>query len=153
MVWFWNKNKLEIVLLRRLYFFLFSSFFLSLQYCVKSGRIWSFSSPHFSAFEVNTKRYGVSLRIQSESGKTRTRKTPNTDTFHAVKLLRFNPFRTTVNFYFNYFQYSKAKFWNQWKLRTQFKTFSEFKLWHHNNEAIFRRCSSKQVFLKTWQIS
>ena len=28
--------------------------------------------------------YGVSLRIQSECGKTQTRKTPNKDTFHAV---------------------------------------------------------------------
>ena len=32
------------------------------------------------------KRYGVSLRIQSECGKIRTRITPNTDTFHAVLL-------------------------------------------------------------------
>ena len=29
-------------------------------------------------------RYFVSLRIQSECGKIRTRKTPNTDTFQAV---------------------------------------------------------------------
>ena len=28
--------------------------------------------------------YSVSLHIQSKCGKTRTRKTPNTDTFHAV---------------------------------------------------------------------
>ena len=31
-------------------------------------------------------RYFVSLRIQSEYGKILTRKTPNTDTFHAVSL-------------------------------------------------------------------
>ena len=48
-------------------------------YCVKSVRIWSFSGPYFSAFGLT-----VSLRIQSEYGKVRTRKTPNTDTFHAV---------------------------------------------------------------------
>ena len=30
--------------------------------------------------------YGVSLHIQSECGKTRTRKTPNIDTFHAVTM-------------------------------------------------------------------
>ena len=30
-------------------------------------------------------RYGVSLRIQSEYGKMRTRITPNTDTFYAVR--------------------------------------------------------------------
>ena len=33
------------------------------------------------------RRYGVSFRIQSEWGKIRTRKTPNTDTFHAVLAL------------------------------------------------------------------
>ena len=32
-------------------------------------------------------RYGVSVGIHSECGKIRTRKTPNKDTFHAVKLL------------------------------------------------------------------
>ena len=31
----------------------------------------------------------VSLRIQSECGKMRTRITPNTDTFHAMKPLRY----------------------------------------------------------------
>ena len=31
-------------------------------------------------------RYFASLRIQSEYGKILTRKTPNTDTFHAVSL-------------------------------------------------------------------
>ena len=53
-------------------------------HCVKSVRIRSYSGPYFPAFGVNTERYGVSLRIQSECGKIWTRKTPNTDTFHAV---------------------------------------------------------------------
>ena len=53
---------------------------------MKSVRIRSFSGPYFSAFGVNTEKYGVSLRIQSECGKTRTRKTRNTDTFQAVEL-------------------------------------------------------------------
>ena len=44
---------------------------------------------HFPAFELNTKRYSVSLRIQSECGKIRTRKTPNTDTLHVV-VIRWN---------------------------------------------------------------
>ena len=57
---------------------------ISNTHCVKSVRIRSFSSPYFPAFGLNTERYGVSLRIQSECGKIRTRKTPNTDTFHAV---------------------------------------------------------------------
>ena len=43
---------------------------------VKKVRIRSFSSPYFPAFGLNMKRYSVSLRIQSECGKIRTRKTP-----------------------------------------------------------------------------
>ena len=53
-------------------------------HCVKSLRIRSYSGLHFPACEWNTKRYGVSLCIQSECGKMRTRMTPNKDTFHAV---------------------------------------------------------------------
>ena len=53
-------------------------------HCVKSVRIRSFSGPFFPAFGLNMEGYSVSLRIQFESGKVRTRKTPNTDTFHAV---------------------------------------------------------------------
>ena len=48
-----------------------------------------FSGPYFSAFGLNTERYGVSLRIQSECGKVQTRKTPNTDTFYAVNPFQF----------------------------------------------------------------
>ena len=59
--------------------------FLQMGNCEKSVRIWSFSAPYFPSFELNTERYGVSLGIQSECGKTRTRKTPNTDTFYAVE--------------------------------------------------------------------
>ena len=51
---------------------------------VKSVRIRSFFGLYFPAFGLNTDRYGVSLRIHSECGKIRTRKTPNTDTFYAV---------------------------------------------------------------------
>ena len=53
-------------------------------HCVKSVHIWSFSDPYFPAFGLNTERYSVFLRLQSECGKIRTRKTPNTDTFYAV---------------------------------------------------------------------
>ena len=56
--------------------------------CVKSVRIWSYSGPYFPAFGLNTERYAVSHRSQSECGKIRTRVTPNTDTFHAVSLSR-----------------------------------------------------------------
>ena len=54
-----------------------------LQY-VKSVRIRSYSCPYFPAFRLNTERYSVSLRIQSECGNMRNRITPNTDTFYAV---------------------------------------------------------------------
>ena len=50
-------------------------------HCVKSARIRGFSGPHFSMYFYP---HSVSLRIQSECGKMRTRKTPNTTTFHAV---------------------------------------------------------------------
>ena len=53
-------------------------------HCVKSAHIRSYPGPYFPAFGLNTERYGVSLRIQSECEKIRTRITPNTDTFHAV---------------------------------------------------------------------
>ena len=53
-------------------------------HCVKVVPIWSFPGPHFLAFGLNMERYSVSLRIQSECGEIRTRKTPNTDTFRAV---------------------------------------------------------------------
>ena len=53
-------------------------------HCVKSVPIGSYSGLHFPEFGVNTERYGLSLRIQSELGKMRTRITPNMDTFYAV---------------------------------------------------------------------
>ena len=45
-----------------------------------------FFTTYSPAFGLNTERCSASLRIQSECGKIRTRKTPNTDTFHAVFL-------------------------------------------------------------------
>ena len=53
-------------------------------HCVQGVRIWRYSGQFFPTFELNTKRHGVSLRIQSECGKMWTRVTPNTDAFHAV---------------------------------------------------------------------
>ena len=50
-------------------------------HCVKSVRIRIYSGPNFPAFGQNTGRYSVSLRIQSECRKIRTRITPSTDTF------------------------------------------------------------------------
>ena len=73
---------------------------------IKSIRIRSFSGPYFTAFGLNTES------IQSECGKIRIRKTPNTDTFYAVysrsipsqvfervlntSLILFNPFLVNV---------------------------------------------------------
>ena len=68
---------------------------------MKSVRIRSSSGPYFPAFGLNTERYSVSLHIQSECEKIRTRnsvslrfqsecrkiqtrKASNTDTFHAL---------------------------------------------------------------------
>ena len=53
-------------------------------HCVKSVPIRIFSGLYFPTFGLNTERYSASPRIQSECGKIRTRKTPNTDTFWAV---------------------------------------------------------------------
>ena len=53
---------------------------------MKSVRIRSFSGSYFPAFGLNTERYSVSLRIQSECGKMRSRITPNTDTFYIDKM-------------------------------------------------------------------
>ena len=53
----------------------------------KSVCIRSYSGLSFPAFGPNTERYSLSLRIQSECRKIRTRITPDTDTFHAVRCL------------------------------------------------------------------
>ena len=62
------------------------------KYFVKYVRIRSYSGPHSPAFGVNTDEYSVSLRIQSECEKIRTRITPNTDTFYTVKYATKNLF-------------------------------------------------------------
>ena len=59
-------------------------FYVIKNQCVKSFLILSCSSPYFPAFGLNTGRYSVSLRIQSECGKMWTRITPNAYTFYAV---------------------------------------------------------------------
>ena len=54
-----------------------SQVFVDFSHCVKSVRIRSYSGPCFPTFGLNTERYWVSLRIQSECGKMPTRITPN----------------------------------------------------------------------------
>ena len=53
----------------------------------------SFSVSYFPAFEQNTEKYSASLCIQSECRKIRTKKTPNTSTFHPVLIpvVRWSP--------------------------------------------------------------
>ena len=58
---------------------------LDKRHCVKRFRIRSYSGPLFPAFGLNTERWGMFLGVQSECGKMRTRITPNTNTFHAVR--------------------------------------------------------------------
>ena len=66
---------------------------------VKSTNIWRISGPYFPAFRLNMERCGVSLRIQSKCGRIRTRKTPNTDTFHAVCCVSYLPISVNFPFY------------------------------------------------------
>ena len=62
-------------------------------HCVKCVCIRSYSGSHFPAFWLNTKKYRVSLLIQSECSKMLTRITPNTDSFHAVFVNGFEIFK------------------------------------------------------------
>ena len=55
-------------------------------HCVKSDRIRRYSGLHFPAFGLNTEKYSVSLCIQTECGKIRTRITPNTDNFYPLHI-------------------------------------------------------------------
>ena len=54
---------------------------------MKNVDIRSYSGPYFPAFGLNMERYGVSLLIQSECEKVRTRINPNTDTLRNVYYL------------------------------------------------------------------
>ena len=76
-------------------------------HCVKSIHPYSnFSGPYFPAFGLNSERYSVSPRTQSECLKIQTRKTPNTDTFHALLDFRLDsilPFSSKLEFYFTFF--------------------------------------------------
>ena len=57
--------------------------------CGKSVFVPRFSGPYFPAFRLNAERYSVFLGIHSKWGKIRTRKTPNTDSSHAVLEIYF----------------------------------------------------------------
>ena len=55
--------------------------YFSSPHCVKRVLIQGYFDPYFPAFELNTERCSVSLSVQPECGKIRTRITPNMDTF------------------------------------------------------------------------
>ena len=57
------------------------------KHCTQSVGIRNYSGSHFPTFRLNMERYSVSLHTQSKCGKMRTRITPNTDTFYAVKVV------------------------------------------------------------------
>ena len=66
----------------------FHGFFLEIalrKKCSYSELFWS----AFSVLGLNTEKYSVSLRVQSECGKIRTRVTPNTGTFYTLLLSNF----------------------------------------------------------------
>ena len=66
------------VLTNQFFYFCFTySKNFGLVHCMKSVRIQRFSGLYFPAFGLNTERYSVYLRIQSECEKIWTRKTPN----------------------------------------------------------------------------
>ena len=77
-------------------------------HCVKSVVIRSFSGPYLPAFGLNMVRYGVSVHIQAECWKIWTRKSPNTDSFHAV------------NFYLKKFFYNQLFCQNKFKFPTNY---------------------------------
>ena len=58
--------------------------FIYIYLAFKSVRIRSYSGPYFPAFGLNTERYGLSFRIQSERGKIRTINTPITHIYNTV---------------------------------------------------------------------
>ena len=73
----------------------------------KKCSYWSFSGPHFPAFELNTEIYKVNLRMHSECRKTWTRKSPYTVIFTqglsqlTKKIVRFSLFHVSVVFLYS----------------------------------------------------
>ena len=87
----------EISTLFLLLYCLVFAWLLSSSHCIKSACIRSYSGPHFPAFGLNTERYSLSHRIQSECGKIRTRITLNKDTFSRNVCHTF--FKQSVNLF------------------------------------------------------
>ena len=134
-------------------------------HCMKNVYILNFSSPHFPEFGLNTDKYSVSLRIQSECRKIWTKKTPNTEKFYAVNDIYiffeqlFNPSITKLLFHFilmlsniqQSLQQGPGKHWklnmrkkylklpNVSRIDFRKKPFSMFKGSHNDDMIVLRR--------------
>ena len=71
------------------------------------------SGPYFPAFGLNTVRYFVSLRIQSECGKYGTEINPYLDTFHAVT--------STIKWVKNYLATHGLNYLSNWRFKLKLK--------------------------------
>ena len=65
-------------------------------HCLKCVLTQSYFAPYFPAFGLNTEINGVSLRIQSEYGKVRTRITPNMNIFYTVSVFDILEFESIL---------------------------------------------------------
>ena len=111
-------------------------------HCVKSVRIRSCSGPYFPAFGLNTGRYSISLRIQSECGKIRTRITPNTDTSRSVWSGRTENDKWAIfrveNFKVTKCHVTHGYIITLWLIRFfEFENFDEGILWKIENWSVF----------------
>ena len=68
----------------------------------------SFSGAHFPEFALNIEIYLVNFHIQSECGKTQTRKFLNMDTFHEVTRTHILPIQ---HFFLEYKILRQSKFY------------------------------------------
>ena len=107
---------------------------ISWYYCVKCGeshcvisvRIQSYSGLCFFAFVLNTERCSVSLLIQSECRKMRTRIIPYTDTFYVVSVSVFISF---LCFSFNWTRPSSLIFGTFWNFMNEVSSLTTEWIW------------------------
>ena len=116
---------------------------------VKSVRIQSFSGPYFLAYGLNTERYKVSLRIQSECGKIQIRKTLNMDNFYTVWYTSFlSQVTSTLHSFFWYFinNLDQTQQWNLFMIKSSKSTSSKLQL------EVRRLSASNLTVLNHWHI-
>ena len=96
--------------------------------CLYSEFLWSV----FSRIQTKYGEIRVSLRIQSECGEIRTRKTPNSDTFHKMRSL--------------------SKKMQNFLLRWWHHKISQSSKWNWGTKKIFGKARKKPYFLKALNI-